>query len=254
MIYKNNLLQFWKKMPSESGFEYLEKGQLTCIKGPSKLPWSHYAWGEITEDNIEAVSHFFKGLPLIWYLHEDQIANAKLCEQIDISRLGTFPDMVIKLSEWKKSSWDDHINVEVVKSSEQLQQWIFVCSKSFDMNQEQVRNYAEPIFEAARDKNKHITFFLGSIDGKPAGVSINCGGAAQSTIIWVGVLEEYRRQGLGRAMVESCLEVAKNAGSTSSMLNSFAAGKHLYESIGFKIHENLVVFSNNETPCLSQKV
>ncbi len=250
-LYEKNLLRFWKKMDPSSGFECLETDDLTCIRGPSKLPWSHYAWGEMTSENVEKVSDFFKDQPLIWYLDNEQKANPNLYSQIDLGKLGSFPDMVIKLSNWEKTTWDPRINVEVVKVPKQLEQWISVCSESFGMEQALMASYINPVFEAALDSKNHITFFLGSIDGEPAGVSINSGGSDQSTIVWVGVLEKHRRQGLGRAMVESCLDIAKKTGSSSSMLNSFAAGKHLYETIGLAVESDYTVYSNDVTPCLS---
>ena len=249
-LYEKNLLQFWKKMPSSSGFECLEADNFTCIKGPSKLPWSHYAWGEMTLENIEMASTFFKDQPLIWYLNNKQVANPALYKQIGLSELGGFPDMVIQLIDWNKSDWNSRITVDVVKTSKQLEQWILVCSESFGMDLALMSAYIDPIFKEARGGKSNITFFLGLVDGEPAGVSINSGGNLQSTIVWVGVLEKYRRQGLGRAMVESCLDVAKSTGSTSAMLNSFAAGKHLYETIGFTVESDYIVYSNDKTPCL----
>lgn len=250
-LYEKNLLSLWKKVDSSSGFDYFETDGLTCIRGPSKLPWSHYAWGEMTSENVEKVSNFFQDQPLIWYLNNKQEANPDLCTQIDLSELGDFPDMVIKLPTWEKTTWDSRISVEVVSLPRQLEQWISVCSESFGMDRDLMARYVNPIFKAALVAENHITFFLGSIDGEPAGVSINSGGDEQSTIVWVGVLEKHRKQGLGRAMVESCLEVAKETGSSSAMLNSFAAGKHLYETIGLSVENDYVVYSNDATPSLS---
>lgn len=249
-VYEKNLLNFWKKMSPSSGFQCLESEDSTFIKGPSKLAWSHYVWGEMSAENIESASTFFKDQPLIWYIDANTKVDPNLYGQIHLSKLGSFPDMVIQLSDWQKAKTSERIKIETVTDLTQLNEWAFVCAESFGANLDLIKDYVAPIFEAAKDNKNDLAFFLGSIDGKPAGVSLHSGGGDQSTILWVGVLESYRKQGLGRAMVEACLEKAKHTGATSSMLNAFAAGKHLYETIGFSVEKDYTVYSNESTPCL----
>lgn len=82
------------------------------------------------------------------------------------------------------------------------------------------------IFVAVNDENKLVGYVLG------------CFHEGTYYIEWLGVLAEYRRMALGRFLLESSLDRAKEYSDAKEIVvhtrYRFSAALALYESLGFK--------------------
>ena len=94
-------------------------------------------------------------------------------------------------------------------------------------------NVAEPVDRAALAADD-VRLFLGSLDGQPAasGLLIRSGDVAG--VYSIGVVEEFRRQGLGEAMSWAVLRAGREAGCHVGVLQSSEMGYPLYERMGFE--------------------
>lgn len=79
-----------------------------------------------------------------------------------------------------------------------------------------------------------VRLFLGSVDGDPAasGVLIRSGDVAG--VYSIGVVEEFRRRGIGDAMSRAVLRAGRDAGCRVGVLQSSEMGYPLYRRMGFE--------------------
>jgi GNAT superfamily N-acetyltransferase len=76
-----------------------------------------------------------------------------------------------------------------------------------------------------------VTFHLARRDGDPAGACATFFDGTVGGVYWVGTLPDHRSQGVGRAIMTSALA---ELGDVPATLTATAAGKPLYESLGFR--------------------
>lgn len=100
------------------------------------------------------------------------------------------------------------------------------------------------IFEAPRDHVTQLYRPLLSVEesrlffGRVEGVPVACGRLEQSGdaagVHNIGVVEEFRRQGIGEALSWAVLRAGREAGCDIGVLQSSEMGHHLYERMGFE--------------------
>jgi ribosomal protein S18 acetylase RimI-like enzyme len=77
--------------------------------------------------------------------------------------------------------------------------------------------------------------FLAEWDGIPAGTATTI--TYSPALSWIGMVlvhPEYRRRGIGRALLERCIEHLRGRGVRCIKLDATPAGKPVYDSLGFK--------------------
>lgn len=75
-------------------------------------------------------------------------------------------------------------------------------------------------------------------DGHPVGFCRVIGDGVYALLVDTMVIPEMKRQGVGRAMMESLLAFLKQEEFAVVKLMSSEEGKEFYESFGFKVREN----------------
>ncbi len=86
----------------------------------------------------------------------------------------------------------------------------------------------------ALDPGGALTFFLGRLDGRPAGISALWVSAGAASVQHVVTVREARRQGIGAAMTLAALHAARTRGYRVAVLTASAMGRGVYERIGFR--------------------
>ncbi len=76
-----------------------------------------------------------------------------------------------------------------------------------------------------------VSFYLARRDGEPAGACVTMHDGVAGGIYWVGTLPEHRSHGVGRAVLTAALN---HLGNVPATLTATAAGRPLYESLGFR--------------------
>lgn len=78
--------------------------------------------------------------------------------------------------------------------------------------------------------------FLALVAGIPAGTArLHFNSPQQAQVRYMAVMDQYQGQGIGRALLEKCEEVAKQQGATEMMLNARQNAIPFYETCGYKI-------------------
>ena len=79
-----------------------------------------------------------------------------------------------------------------------------------------------------------LELFVGHVDDTPVACGLLFQRDRQAGVYSIGVVDEYRRQGIGRDMTWAVLETGAKAGCTVGVLQSSEMGRPLYERIGFE--------------------
>jgi GNAT superfamily N-acetyltransferase len=84
---------------------------------------------------------------------------------------------------------------------------------------------------AALAEHPGVAFYLARRDGEPAGACMTMNDGVAGGVYWVGTLPGHRSQGVGRAVMTAAIN---HLGNVPATLTATAAGRPLYESMGFR--------------------
>ena len=91
-------------------------------------------------------------------------------------------------------------------------------------------------------KRNPATCFVAEADGDLAGVILAGHDGRRGYIYHMAVAEDYRRHGIGSALVDRCLEALKHEGINKVALVAFRtndAGNAFWERMGFSLRDDL---------------
>jgi GNAT superfamily N-acetyltransferase len=112
-------------------------------------------------------------------------------------------------------------------------------ARAFDIPRQSIAR----VFEASCTEASSVETFIGSDGGGPnATITLIRTGASAG--VWLMATDpEHQRKGAGRALLTQLLEQYRRAGVRRFYLNSSAAGRALYESIGFRVIAEYSLFA-----------
>lgn len=113
------------------------------------------------------------------------------------------------------------------ENEKDLQDWVFVNEQAFGYKIEQ-----SVIQEIAPDPDIHL--FLLKINERPAAAGMLFFHESVAGIHLVGVLSEYRKRGIAKALMQKMILQARNKGVSTCTLQASSQGFELYKKLGFK--------------------
>jgi GNAT superfamily N-acetyltransferase len=107
--------------------------------------------------------------------------------------------------------------------------FLAVVTSVFGTSREVATRVYRPALTADGD---HL--FVARVDGQPAACGLLIPSGDVAGLYAIGVVEQFRRQGIGEAMSRELLRAGRDAGCQVGVLQSSEMGKPLYETIGFE--------------------
>ena len=80
----------------------------------------------------------------------------------------------------------------------------------------------------------HESLYVGYVNGEPVATALTYTGDATVGVYNVATREAWRRRGYGAAITRQAIRAAAAGGATVAILQSSAAGRGVYESLGFR--------------------
>ncbi|OJX10539.1 MAG: hypothetical protein BGO77_03035 [Caedibacter sp. 37-49] len=200
MTIKNNLLDFWSTLASsEQDWKILKKDDLTCLKPSIKFKYLNLAWGIRTLEALKEAQNFFQKNDFIIYSEENVLDNHLLKMDQEV-------EMQLSLDDFSAQALQKNVKISKVKTEEDFEKFINISAQIFLIPKSDFYQFLYPA--------RHITpMFLAWCDDKPVGTSQFFKDMYQfAGLQTIGVIEELRRRGIGRALTEACLVEAKFQG------------------------------------------
>ena len=165
-------------------------------------------WVTVTEPVVEDVTNHFTDLDLVKAAEQPGMAMASLDEIPP-------PDSVADIAE--------------VTDPDERDDFSTVTASAFEMPLDVV----EQVDQAALAADD-VSLFLGRVDGHPAASGLLIQSEHVAGVYSIGVVEEFRRQGIGEAMSWEVLRTGREAGCQVGVLQSSEMGYPLYKRMGFE--------------------
>ena len=147
---------------------------------------------------------------------------------------------------------DDHSSVQVgssgelmikpVEKAECYDHLARLLVEVFELPSFAIKIIVEMFCHPDFDLEKSFRHYLGFLDGKPVAAGSVFVKDHVAGIYNVCVSPSARKCGFGEVITRHLLNVAKQSGCTSSILQSSSMARHLYEKIGFKSSGTFKIF------------
>ena len=150
------------------------------------------------------------------------------CAKLGLEKTAEHPGMAMASLD-EIPSHDPVVEIAEVTDTDEREQFSTVMASAFDLPLDVVAQVDRAALSA-----DGVRLFLGRVDGRPAasGLLIRCEHAAG--VYSIGVIEEFRRRGIGEAMSWAVLRAGREAGCKVGVLQSSEMGSPLYERMGFE--------------------
>lgn len=200
---------------------------------------SHYPAGtslEVIEKEIESVKTFYayRGVPWSWWLGPNP-QPADMPERLLRHGLkyNMRPTMVASLST-EPPPLRDHVSVWQAKNHADLASASTIRRVAFGFPEGVAENYFEVMAQNWLDPARVRLYLAGVKGGPPAAIGTLIMGAGLPGIYAMATLPNWRRHGLGTAILISLLREAMEMGHKLTVLTASQLGYPLYARYGFK--------------------
>lgn len=142
----------------------------------------------------------------------------------------TEKDIVYGLEQTKPFATENTLTVKTVKTKEDLILWGQLASKVYSQYD------TDFIYESFKTdlRKSYADYFIYYQNKKPVGIAQVIRGGGYSAIYWVGVLEEYRKKGLGAELTKQTLNYEIARKRYKFLLTASELGLKIYKKLGFK--------------------
>lgn len=152
----------------------------------------------------------------------------QLTDDLGLVPSHTQPGMAMHTLDTIPSNLSDAAIAEVT-SRDELHDFVQVAASVF----ETPVDVAEQVYRAALTAEED-RLFLGRVDDQPAGCGLLNRTDDVAGVYTIGVIEEFRRRGIGEAMSWAVLRVGRDAGCQVGVLQSSEMAYQLYRKMGFE--------------------
>lgn len=135
--------------------------------------------------------------------------------------------MVLPLDIDLPSPGHSRLNISLVESCEQAEQWSNLCGRAFGYTLD------ADVIDQLR-KQPDVEVLWASLNGEPLATAILYRTGSVMGVHQVGVPPELQGQGIARELMALLLERVRSAGAEYVCLQASAAGEPLYRKLGFQ--------------------
>lgn len=135
-------------------------------------------------------------------------------------------------SKIKSQNLPEGYSLKLASKKEDLKAFAEVIEEAFEKDKEIVQRMFSTL--AYINSKKVKSFIIYNKDKKPVSVAITSITKDTCGIYFVGTLEKYRSQGLGKAIVEEATNICFHIGKNLVILQSSKLGEIVYSKLGYK--------------------
>lgn len=203
---------------------------------------------KVSDERINSVLSTFKdkGVPVNWIMN-DAVKSGGLYERIELLGMkykNSWCGMALQLDGYiSKPVQVPGYEVLKVENDEMLESWSGVLASSFSVPYGLRGDYIKVFSKLGFGSDKPWTYYIGVKDGIPVSCCMAYMEDGVSGFYWVGTCPEARKQGLASVIVSRAIDDAVIKRCYISILQASAAGKPVYEKLGFKEYCKFDIYS-----------
>jgi predicted GNAT family acetyltransferase len=165
-------------------------------------------------------------------------AIATLANEHGLTQCMSLPLMTTRLDAVKDLSFaDEQVVVKQISGSDS-ELYNSTLAAGYEAPEHVFRRLSAPaVLEAAGMRG-----FVVECAGVPVATSFGVVRNGHVAVFNVSTVPEYRRRGYARAATQAVLNAAFTAGAHTALLHCTPAGRHVYESMGFAVREEWLVY------------
>ncbi|OQA36207.1 MAG: hypothetical protein BWY54_00211 [Candidatus Dependentiae bacterium ADurb.Bin331] len=198
--------------------------------------------GPLSPTDIEHIKVFFDNMPFTWIIDAQDRQNRQLLEDSSFFFKGYFPALFLNLQQLSCATQTD-ITVKEAVEKDDFNIWVSLTSQIYNY----VENKAEFIKALQFLKNRaqeNIKFYIGYYHGEPASTCMLIYHEDHVSIHFVGTLKQFRRNGVGSAIIALPLLLAKDQGYHAALLMASPEGLPLAQKVGFEEYTTYAIYGN----------
>lgn len=240
----DNMAAFWAPYGRGAGAELYSDRKLAWIyTGIASPLFNGVVRANLNRHGVKVVADALRvriatrGAPCFWWVGPRSRPDGigRLLEQHGLKLAGSAPAMAVELATLPKAR--DPIpgfEVREVDGAQMRALWGRIAAQGTGFSEAAVEalETLEPTIDDARYKAQRR--YLGMLDGSLVACSALVVEAGVAGLYAVATLPQARRKGIGRAMTLLPLLEAREMGCRVGVLQSSAAGRALYQSLGFR--------------------
>lgn len=165
-----------------------------------------------------------------------------LAETYDLAEVTTQPGMAIESPETIEAD-EPSISISLATDTDDLEDAVEVFAPVFDIGRQHAARSHPPSYLSA----ERLDVFVGRADDRPVACGVSYRDDMAAGVYSIGVIEAFRRRGIGRAMTAEVLRYGAAKGSRYGVLQSSEMGYPLYETMGFETVETYTHFGTSDT-------
>lgn len=246
MLYENNMKALYAKLSATGLFHVVAENNLHMLKSPTACAGLNLVFGAITDYGLAAARHLFQAAPFSYITDRIDTTRDQLLNLNNYRLQSTMPEMTLSTPAPALIQISPDITIVPVDSLPLLHYWCSILATTFELPYSLVQQYAGPVFELQQASfASGIMLLIGFFKTTPAITALVHRDNQVACISSMATLPEFQRQGLGTAMLQSCLEQERVAGTTHMTLISTRAGQALYKKMGFQTTRSLKIFARD---------
>lgn len=250
----DNMLQMFEQLSNNSPYLnfYCDDH---CVRMETDLPLTifnrvfHYQ--ELKDERIATSrkvksildSYRERGVKCVWhsYSHmQDSIVN-EILESNGYKLSGTMSGMAVDLHEKTINPFDlPGLRIVTIHTEEELRAFKQVFVSEYNLPEELANAFTGAF---TFDPDGRMRYFLAYLNDVPVGTALTFTTGDVSGIYTVATLKEFRRRGIGRALVGHVLQDMQDAGSKLAVLQASTMGQTIYRQHGFEEELTIHLFA-----------
>ena len=249
-----NYIDYWKSATAASANEWSDEGGIErCITGLHQEIFNVVLRCQLSPENashrIDRVIGECRArrIPMIWHVGRTTAPEGlgSLLEERGFPHDYDLVAMAVDLSKTTGSKpAPDGVSVRTCVSRGDREDWIDCLTRSWDSPDEVKRwMLTNPFFiEEGHPSYKRFSsrvMYLGSFDGTPCAAMMMLASRGSAGLQCVGTIAEFRRKGVGEALVRAAMRDASASGHGHLLVLSTTEGVPLYRKAGFREYGKL---------------
>ena len=194
---------------------------------------------ELSKDELRTALDHFQSRQLdycIWINKENLSASTKaLFDELAIEEQASEVGMAMQFENYEYVENINHLNIRQIKDEESLEIYSRVISENWSPADQHVIDYYRQTAHHYLDPNNHIKLYIYYHEDKPVSC-VELFPTDSHTVGFYGfaTLEAYRGMGIGTTLLTFALNIAKELGHATAILQGTEDGLNIYQKFGFK--------------------